>query len=85
MKTLLDTVEETLDQIGLDPLHREGNRDSRWAALDYGGLLAHIFVENVRDLYSLERLWPEAGLVEWEDAPALKAKPKRKPLLKRKK
>ncbi|OGR84957.1 MAG: ribosome silencing factor [Elusimicrobia bacterium RIFCSPLOWO2_01_FULL_54_10] len=66
MKTLRDSIEESLEGYGLTSIHRDGSRDSKWMALDYGGLLIHIFLEEVRDFYSLERLWPEARTLAWE-------------------
>ncbi len=65
VKTLRDAVEETLEQLGVWPLHKEG-KGSHWMALDYGGLLVHIFLQETREFYSLERLWLEARQVIWE-------------------
>lgn len=82
MKTLIDAIEASLEQAGLSPVHKEGLRSSQWAALDYGGFLAHVFLEGARDFYSLERLWPDAKEITWEPGarkPARKkAKRKRK-------
>ncbi len=75
LKTLRDAIEASLEQLGLSPLHRDGTRDSQWVAVDFGGLVVHIFVEEAREFYSLERLWLEAKPVEWDTS-----KPKSKPV-----
>ena len=75
MKAIRDSIEESLEQVGLRTLHQEGSKGSRWIALDYGGLLVHIFHQDARAFYSLERLWPEASLVLWK-GPAKKIKRK---------
>lgn len=77
MKTLRDAIEYSLETMGLRALHRDGTRESRWLALDFGGLLVHIFLEEVRDFFSLERLWPEARKLSWNSKPE-KRKSKRK-------
>ena len=70
MRTLKDSIEESLEGYGLTPAHRDGRSNSQWTALDYGGLMVHIFLDEARGFYSLERLWPEAKSVSW--APAKK-------------
>lgn len=72
-----DTVRETLRDNGLRPDHTEGGRGARWIILDYGSAVGHVFTEEARDYYDLERLWEEAPVVdhvsvhppEPEDAP----------------
>ena len=77
MRTLRDSIEESLEGYGLTPLHRDGLRESKWTALDYGGLMVHIFIDEARGFYSLERLWPEAKSVSWEARAKEKAAPKK--------
>lgn len=76
LRTLADAIEGCLDMLGVAPLHRDGARESQWVALDYGGLLIHIFLEKARGFYSLERLWLEARQVPWEPEKAKVKKPK---------
>ena len=40
-------------------MRKEGGREARWYVLDYGGVLVHIFHEQEREYYSLERLWSD--------------------------
>ena len=45
--------------MGKDPLRTEGVRDGRWGVLDYGDVIVHIFNDETRLFYHLERLWGE--------------------------
>ncbi|MCE5217987.1 ribosome silencing factor [bacterium] len=58
------SVEEYMEEHGLRPDHREGGRGARWLILDYGSAVAHVFTEEARDFYDLERLWEDAPVVE---------------------
>ena len=66
LKTLRDAVEESLEKEGLVPIHQEGTKSGQWTALDYGGVLIHVFHHGARKFYSLERLWPDAKKVRWQ-------------------
>ena len=57
--TLCDDVEDTLAEEGVALRKKEGQNDGRWAILDYGHLLVHIFHPEERQYYRLERLWDE--------------------------
>ncbi len=57
VKSLAENLEEELDKQGVSPLRREGVRDGRWAVLDYGDVIVHIFNDESRLFYHLERLW----------------------------
>lgn len=58
VRALADYVDEKLGKdLGLDPRGRD--IDPKWAALDYGCVIAHIFHEETRDFYKLERLWDD--------------------------
>nr|WP_162990942.1 ribosome silencing factor [Maliibacterium massiliense] len=55
---LVDAVEETLkEQEQRAPLREEGYREGRWAVIDYGDVIVHIFHQEERAFYNLERLW----------------------------
>ena len=66
MKTLRDSIEESLKGFGLGLGHFEGRSNSPWTALDYGGLMVHIFLKEARHFYALERLWPEAKRIPFK-------------------
>ena len=67
VKTLCDYAEYTLEQLGEPMLGREGHRGNAWELLDYGSLVVHVFTEEARQFYSLERLWADAEQVEIQD------------------
>lgn len=64
VKTLCDFAEYTLEQLGEPLLGREGHRGNSWELLDYGSIVVHVFTEEARQFYSLERLWPDAEQVD---------------------
>lgn len=64
VKTLCDEVEHQLDEAGEPMLRREGQRSGTWVLLDYGCLVVHVFTEDTRKFYDLERLWSDAEPVE---------------------
>ncbi len=60
-KTLCDSVEAAVaDELGEPLLHREGHRGGTWVLLDFGCLVVHVFTEETRAFYDLERLWNDA-------------------------
>ncbi len=61
VQALADAVYERLREAGVRPLHIEGYKHARWVLLDYGGdMVVHVFLEESRRFYSLERLWADA-------------------------
>ena len=69
--TLCDEVEAKLkDETDRQPLRREGREHSRWVLLDYGDLVVHVFDQETRDYYQLERLWADAPRIAYEPASA---------------
>lgn len=56
-RSLIEHVEEEMDKLGVAPVRREGVREGRWAVLDYGDVLVHIFNDESRLFYHLESLW----------------------------
>ena len=67
VKTLCDYAEYTLEQLGEPMLGREGHRGSAWELLDYGTLVVHVFTEEARKFYALERLWADAEVVDMRE------------------
>lgn len=60
VKTLCDAVEKELDLLGEPALRREGHRSGTWVLLDFGCLVVHVFTDETRKFYDLERLWIDA-------------------------
>ncbi len=67
VKTLCDYAEYTLEQLGEQMFSREGHRGNSWELLDYGSIVVHVFTEEARKFYDLERLWADAELVDIRD------------------
>ena len=61
-----EMVEELLEQ-GVRPGHVEGRREGRWVLLDYLSVVAHVFTQEAREYYALERLWADAPREEVTD------------------
>ena len=58
IRAMGERVEELVDrELGLVPTRTEGVRDGRWAVIDYGDVIVHIFNDETRLFYHLERLW----------------------------
>lgn len=73
VKTIAEEVEARLKadgQGGIAPLRVEGLADSQWVLLDYGDIVVHVFLDETRAYYDLERLWSDAPRVAWEDEAA---------------
>ena len=62
--TLAEAVEEALSKAGEEPHHIEGHRGGLWTLLDYSAVVVHIFTEEGREFYDLERLWSDAAPVD---------------------
>ncbi len=60
VKTLCDAAEAALDALGEPVLRREGHRSGTWVLLDFGCLVVHVFTNETRKFYDLERLWNDA-------------------------
>ena len=67
VKTLCDYAEYTLEQLGENMLGREGHRGNSWELLDYGTIVVHVFTDEARKFYDLERLWADAESVDLKD------------------
>jgi ribosome-associated protein len=56
-------IEDKLIESGAKPLRREGRAEGRWILLDFGDLVVHVFHEEDRMYYSLERLWKDCPVI----------------------
>jgi len=75
VRTIADEVEEKVKAAGgPGPLRIEGRDDATWVLLDYGDFVVHVFLNDVRDFYDLERLWSDAPRIPFdEDGPPARA------------
>ncbi len=69
VRSLAETVDEKMEEdYGLTPRRSEGIREGRWAVLDYADVVVHIFGDEERDFYNLERLWENGdNLVRYDE------------------
>ena len=64
VRALAEAVEEALSKAGEEPHHIEGHRGGLWTLLDYSAVVIHVFTEEGREFYDLERLWSDAATVD---------------------
>jgi len=72
VRTIVDEIELALkvsDDEG--PRSVEGLDDASWVLMDYGDVIVHVFLAEVRAFYDLDRLWADAPTVDWQPLPAL--------------
>ena len=68
IRAMGERVEELVEKnLGVAPTRTEGVRDGRWAVVDYGDVIVHIFNDETRLFYHLERLWTDGGNIERYD------------------
>ena len=67
VKTIVEEVEKALRDLGRKPVRREGETEGRWVLLDYVDVVVHVFADEEREYYDLERLWRDAPRVEWNE------------------
>ncbi|MEF9990773.1 MAG: ribosome silencing factor [Romboutsia sp.] len=64
VKAIADNVEDELTKLGVEPRGKEGYDSQVWILLDYGDIIVHIFNEENRGFYNLEKLWADAPRVD---------------------
>lgn len=64
IKTLSDEASKILSEKGEPPLRTEGYRNGGWVLIDFGSVVLHIFLNEMRQFYDLERLWSDAARVD---------------------
>jgi ribosome-associated protein len=66
VRTLAEEVEEKVSEAaGPRPLRVEGLDSAQWVLLDYGDFIVHVFLDEAREFYDLERLWRDVPVVDW--------------------
>ena len=81
VQAIADGVAESLAKRRLRPWHVEGYPEAQWVVLDYGDIIAHIFLQEKREFYNLERLWglaPRRYLEKKREGVASLAPPKKR-------
>ena len=62
-RAIADAIEEELHRAGVKLSRREGKSDGRWILLEFGSLIVHVFHEEERAFYALERLWRDCPVL----------------------
>jgi ribosome-associated protein len=66
VQAIAGEIEDKMIEAGAKPLRREGRAEGRWILLDFGDIVAHVFHEEDRMYYSLERLWKDCPAIPLE-------------------
>lgn len=68
MRAAVLAVDKPLKNFGLAKLGLEGDGNSQWNLIDYGGCIVHLFSPELREYYDLDGLWEKAPEIDWENA-----------------
>jgi ribosome-associated protein len=72
VRTIVEEVEKEIrERLDTKPVRREGEDGWQWVLLDYVDVVVHVFDEERREYYDLERLWRDAPRLEWESSDAV--------------
>lgn len=63
LNAVREEIQEQLEEAGVRPGHVEGDRRAQWVVMDYLDVVVHIFTEQTRRMYDLQRLWSDAEIV----------------------
>ena len=66
VRAVVDAIEERLLREGAKPIRREGEKESRWVLLDYGDVVVHIFADEARRFYEIERLYMDVPRIAFD-------------------
>jgi ribosome-associated protein len=67
VRSIAEEVERQVKESGgPSPLRIEGLSEARWILMDYGDFVVHVFLDETREFYNLERLWSDAPRIEWQ-------------------
>lgn len=64
VQSISDGVEDALNDAGVRTVRREGRESGRWVLLDFGDLIVHVFHQEERDFYQLEKLWQDCPVID---------------------
>ncbi len=67
VQAMVDNVEDTLGRAGYEVKQIEGNKNSSWILMDYGDVIIHVFDEENRLFYDLERIWRDGVSMDVEE------------------
>jgi ribosome-associated protein len=64
VRALFEHIEEKLEKKGIFAIRKEGVREGRWVVIDYASVIVHIFNDETRDFYNLEKLWTKGDNIQ---------------------
>ncbi len=68
VRSVVDAVEESVRAtLGRSPIRTEGVSEQQWVLLDYGDVVVHVFAEEIRMYYEIERLYRDVARIPWQD------------------
>jgi ribosome-associated protein len=68
VRTIVDEIEKAMkEQLSAPPTSVEGLDDATWVLLDFGDIVVHVFLDETRAYYELERLWADAPRIDWKE------------------
>lgn len=67
VQAIVDNIEEQLGRAGFEAKQIEGNRNSSWILMDYGDVIVHVFDEENRLFYDLERIWRDGKVLDMDE------------------
>lgn len=70
LQAIKNSVTEDLKKVGERPIATEGESGGDWVVIDYGNVIVHLFLPEVREKYRIERIWSEGKIVELSEAVA---------------
>lgn len=71
VRSIVDEIEAKVKEAGGPaPIRIEGKQDARWVLMDYGDIVVHVFLDEARRYYDLERLWTDAPRIPFEERTA---------------
>lgn len=68
IQAICDNIDEKMAELGVNPLRIEGYKEAEWVLMDYGVLIVHIFDDESREYFNLERLWGDAPAIRFSAA-----------------
>lgn len=68
VRTVVDSIDDTLrETFGRSPLRVEGLTEQQWVLMDYGDVVVHVFSDEMRSYYEIERLYRDVPRIAWQD------------------
>lgn len=69
VRALVDDIEaQVKEQTGRSPLRMEGVKEQQWVLIDYGDVVVHVFLSEIRDFYEIERLYTDVPKIDWVES-----------------